>query len=357
MIWFYREPWISWTIITCGILTGLAVTGLAKDERPSLASAEPIDVQLTPLPINPTDPAQTKVGLLRYRGGGELKSDFKGFGGISGIDLSADGTRFIAVSDRGLWLTGRVIRNETGRISRIEDARMSSIRGENGAALEGKRSADAEAVRLYAFPEPTVLVSFEREHRILRFSIENADFASVFAASGALVSPPDHLDKQRDNGGLEALATGADGTIILISESDGPRKGIARAWRRTAAGVWEEGSYPPPAGYRATDAAFVSPTELIVINRRYTPLSGVSAIVTAVGVGSLFDEAPSGNARPSSGPTELALLKPPLQVDNLEAADVWIAPDGKRILTILSDDNFNSIQRTLWLEFELPDRF
>jgi len=48
---------------------------------------------------------------------------------------------------------------------------------------------------------------------------------------------------------------------------------------------------------------------------------------------------------------ELAVIKSPLPVDNFEAAAARAAPDGSVLIYLLSDDNFNAMERTLVLQF------
>jgi len=40
--------------------------------------------------------------------------------------------------------------------------------------------------------------------------------------------------------------------------------------------------------------------------------------------------------------------------DNMEGLSVHTGPDGESILTLVSDDNFSVLQRTLLLQFALP---
>ena len=47
----------------------------------------------------------------------------------------------------------------------------------------------------------------------------------------------------------------------------------------------------------------------------------------------------------------LATLGGGLPIDNMEAITVEAAPDGELLITLLSDDNFSSWQRTLMLQF------
>jgi hypothetical protein len=41
------------------------------------------------------------------------------------------------------------------------------------------------------------------------------------------------------------------------------------------------------------------------------------------------------------------------QVDNMEGLSVHQSPAGETVLTMISDDNFSAIQRTLLLQFTL----
>ena len=48
---------------------------------------------------------------------------------------------------------------------------------------------------------------------------------------------------------------------------------------------------------------------------------------------------------------ELAVIRSPLPVDNFEAVAARAAPDGSVLIYLLSDDNFNAMERTLLLQF------
>jgi hypothetical protein len=67
------------------------------------------------------DPSRRRFGQLEFRGGIELTSEHKAFGGISSITLERDGERFLAVTDKGNWLRGR-IRYDGSKPVGIEDA-------------------------------------------------------------------------------------------------------------------------------------------------------------------------------------------------------------------------------------------
>ena len=43
------------------------------------------------------------------------------------------------------------------------------------------------------------------------------------------------------------------------------------------------------------------------------------------------------------------------EIDNMEGIDAFVTPEGDTVLTMVSDDNFSLIQRTLLLQFTLVD--
>ncbi|MCH8214638.1 MAG: esterase-like activity of phytase family protein, partial [Proteobacteria bacterium] len=51
----------------------------------------------------------------------------------------------------------------------------------------------------------------------------------------------------------------------------------------------------------------------------------------------------------------LAEIRPPLTVDNFEGVDARRGPGGKTLIYVVSDDNYNPLQSTLLLMFELTE--
>ena len=43
------------------------------------------------------------------------------------------------------------------------------------------------------------------------------------------------------------------------------------------------------------------------------------------------------------------------EVDNMEGIDAHVTPEGDTVLTLVSDDNFSLLQRTLLLQFTLVE--
>ncbi|MEK9725684.1 MAG: esterase-like activity of phytase family protein, partial [Rhodospirillaceae bacterium] len=61
--------------------------------------------------------------------------------------------------------------------------------------------------------------------------------------------------------------------------------------------------------------------------------------------------APGGDLKP----TLIAELRPPISVDNFEGVAVRAGEDGRVYVYIISDDNFNPLQRTLLMMFEMRE--
>src|SRR5437588_9435270 len=142
-------------------LSGAAAPGIAWPQtavqRPpkqtvpdefSVTAPVSIEVNARPLPSFDTrDRSRVRFGELEYRSGLILTSKFRGFGGLSGLRLDARGERFIAISDKGGWFTGRIAyagREMTG----LEDVEASPMLGPDGRPITARGWFDSEALAL-----------------------------------------------------------------------------------------------------------------------------------------------------------------------------------------------------------------
>ena len=98
-------------------------------------------------------------------------------------------------------------------------------------------------------------------------------------------------------------------------------------------------------GYRVSDATLLPDGRLLIVNRRFEWLEGVSAALTVVDAGAL-------RAGAIIQGREIARLQPPLTVDNMEGVSVTVE-NGRTIVWLVSDDNFFPLQQTLLLKFAL----
>ncbi len=304
------------------------------------APAAAFEPEATAVPLNPEDPAQERVGRLRYLGGVELRSGERNFGGLSGLWIESD--RLLAVSDRGLWLRARVVLDGAGRLTGLTDAELAPLLDQQGRAtpLFGPL-ADAEA--LTRTPDGSYVVSFERQHRLWRYA-----GPEPLAAPAQRMAGPRAIFALPNNGGFEAISALHDGRLLLIAERGRDRSGDFVAWLlgadRAAAGL----TYAATGEFRPTDAAALPNGDVLVLERRFTGLiGGFAARVALLRAADL-----QAGARVEA--EQIALIERPLTLDNFEGLAVSRAADGGTLVWLLTDDNFNTLlQRTLLLLFRL----
>src|SRR5690606_3469060 len=117
-------------------------------------------------------------------------------GGVSSLRVADDG-RFVAVTDRGHWLRGRIVSRDQRPVA-IADAEIAPILGSDGRPLTRRGWFDAESL---AEDGGTFYVGIERVHEIVRF-----DYARHgLGARGRVVPTPPALKALPSNGGLECL--------------------------------------------------------------------------------------------------------------------------------------------------------
>src|SRR5260370_29675812 len=169
-----------------------------KPDEYSVTAPVSIEVNARPLPAFDTrDRSHVRFGSLEYRSGLTLTSAFHGFGGLSGIRLDARGERFIAISDKGSWFTGRIVykgREMTG----LEDVEASPMLGPDGKPITSRRWYDSKSI---ALDRSFVYIGLQRANQVLRF-----DFSQGFTrASGEVVRMPPAARQLPHNKGLQAL--------------------------------------------------------------------------------------------------------------------------------------------------------
>jgi hypothetical protein len=212
---------------------------------------------------------------------------------------------------------------------------------EGPGSIDVKGDRDSESMIVHG---GRAWIGFERSNAVWRYRL--GDWRSQ-----AHAAPPE-MRKWRSNRGSEAMLRLPDGRFLVFSEGGGGESPVLLfegdpAVPGTKAAMLR---YRPPQGYRITDAALLPGGRLLFLNRRVALLEGIfSARLTMTKLPRLE---PGGLLEGE----EVATLRKPLTVDNMEALSVT-REGGRTIVWIASDDNFNPLlQRTLLLKFALePD--
>lgn len=339
----------------------LAVSRLALAQAPAEpppralqvehAVAEPVSVEVNARSIpnfEPRDRTRTRFGSLDYRSGLVLTSPYRGFGGLSGIRfLDGKGERFLAISDQGGWFTGS-IRYAGREMTGLADVEAAPVLGADGRPItEKKLWYDTESL---ARDGNLVYVGLERVNQILRY-----DFAKGGTrARGEVMSVPPALRKLPYNKGLEAMVVVPKGqgqplagSLIAFSERglDADGNLIAFLIGGPSPGQF---SVRRTEKYDISDAVLLPSGELLILERKFSWFTGVNIRIRSIPLKSIVPGALV------DGP---ALFAADLghEIDNMEAIDAHVTADGETVLTLISDDNFSMLQRTLLLQFTLAE--
>ncbi len=320
----------------------LAVCAFALPACAPSAADAPEQWRAVEIQATPVDFGADTVGRLRFRGGLALSSENPTFGGISGIEV-LDGGRLLAVSDNGDWFEARLVLDETGALTGVSDMRTAFLRDEDGDVFPNKAAGDAEG--LTQLPDGRFAVAFEQTQSIRIYDL-NRDGPFGAAAGGPRL---DGAARLPGNAGLEALASTADGALLVGAEGgDEEATPLWVAPPNASDPVAARIGYPLRGGYSLTSLDRMPDGGFVALERFYAPVIGARARI------SLFPAA-SLDARGEALPEveELALLAPPRPLDNFEGISAVRMPSGVTRVYIVSDDNFNERQRTLLLAFDL----
>lgn len=314
------------------------------------AIAEPIEVDARPIPSFGSEvPIGGRIGPLRYLGGLELSSVNEAFGGFSAIEIDPSGETIVMATDQGMWLTARLVTDD-GRPSGLADVVMEPMRGQNGRPLTRKFAADAEA--LAALPAEggvaDLVVGFERMNRLRRYPIHSQGLDT----RAYPIDVPPALEALPENKGIEGIVVIPDGVpmagaLIAISERPEDGAGSIPAW---IIGGPTPGDFGIARidGFDITDAAVLPSGDVLVLERRFRAPFSLRIALRRIDAAAIMPGAEIDGERILEVDWSYA-------IDNMEGLAVHTNESGESILTLVSDDNFNTLQRTLLLQFALVE--
>ncbi len=269
--------------------------------------------------------------VAEYLGSYGWRVESPGFGGFSGLELSEDGGRYIAVTDKGWIAEGTLRRTPGGEVADVTLDRLARLKDTDGGPVS-RYDIDAEGLALR--DDGRLYVSFESVHRVWTYRDPRSEAAWL----------PRHPDFRglQNNSSLEALAIGPDGALYTLPERSGV---VTRPFPvyRYRAGEWDKPFSVPRYGpYLVVGADFGPDGRFYLLERHLSGIFGFQTRVRSFRI--------SGNTLEDE---HLVLETGPGRHDNLEGIAVWRDADGSIRLTMLSDDNLNGFQRTEFVDYRL----
>ena len=241
------------------------------------------------------------------------------------------------MTDKGRWLTAR-LDWRSAQLHGIEATGFGKLHDPEGRLYRRKRHQDAEALALA--PDGVLLVAFEHDHRVARYPALDGPAETLPADPG--------IDALRNNSGIEALVTLADGRLLALTETpleeDSP---LYRGFLWDGQG-WSDVTLESRREFEPSGAARLPNGDILVLTRQFTILGGLRVRLLRLAAGDI-----KAGARLAG--EEVAFFAPPLTLDNFEGIAVFQGPTGETLVALISDDNFQPLQRTLLMVFELTE--
>jgi hypothetical protein len=333
----------AWPVIARAQSVPVAAPASAK------TAVDKITVDARPLPAFDTrDPSQTRFGGLRYRSGLILTSTYRDFGGISALRLDDKGERLVALSDKGMWFTGKITYGETV-MTGLVDVEAAPILGSDGKPLEARGWYDSESL---ALDDGIAYVGFERVHQIVKFEFGR----DGVLARGEPIPQPVGMRKLPDNKSLESLvliskqkfpSSPLAGMLLAISERGLDAAGNIQCWIIG-------GKTPASFGIRRTlkydisDATLLPSGDLLLLERKFSLFGDTGIRIRRIPLASVAPNAVVDG--PSMIEADLGY-----EIDNFEGIDSHVDARGETVITLVSDNNFSMLQRTLLMQFTVAE--
>ena len=252
--------------------------------------------------------------------------------GVSGLEVSDDGTTFLAVSDKGWFLEGTFKRTGTV-ISGVKLEALRPILGMDGLPVSARRVGDwSDAEGLASNGSDGFFVTFERWSRAAKYD-------SPTAAATFIKDHPTFYDF-RNNRQLEAAAMSPDGRLHVFSEEALPSYGAFPVYVFTSEG-WEiTGTIEAMNRFGIVGADFGPDGRLYLLERKLVLGRWWQSRIR------VFD-VPEGRG-------EVLWTSRRGEFFNLEGIAAWSDEDGIR-LTLVSDNNQRQSEPTQFVEFRLTE--
>lgn len=257
--------------------------------------------------------------------------EFKGFGGLSAIEVAANGRDFLAVTDRMTLIEGELQRSG-GRITGVSVQRHKRLQRPKGVTLKHwKRDSEGLAQQT----DGALYVSMEWLNQVWRYP-------RAFGVPTVMSGHPD-FHRFAQNAGIEALAIDRRNRVYAVPEEVPDNHSQLPLYRLSAEG-WQILHYIEASqGFSPVGADFGPDGFFYLLERRFSGIGFRSRLrrfdLTA------FD--PAGEVLLSTGIGTH---------DNLEGLSLWRDDAGLIRVTMIADDNFKFFQTSEIVEYVITPR-
>lgn len=177
---------------------------------------------VVPLSIREAD--LERLGPLRLRGAVAMQSRDESFGSYSGLHVSDDGTRLVAIGWGG-WLAGRLAHGPAGNLTGFELEGVFPLRDAGGLPITDDADKDAEGL---AEREGSYYVGFETNSRVARYR-------GIDAAAEPVNLPPGDLAAIPKCCGFSSVVFTARHELLALTEGARDAAGDVKGW------LWRNG--------------------------------------------------------------------------------------------------------------------
>jgi hypothetical protein len=332
------------------------VLGCERGPGPDETPLEPIAVEATPLGLDDLKLDSAIVGDLKYRGGLRLTSPDPRFGGLSYLEVSADGRTFVALSDGGYRFHGELIYDARGRLRGILRTRIEALQHLKENFFQ--RDAECECEAVTRAPKGGLVIAYDRGRRLLVYPDSRG-------APRPMIAPKD-LAK---TGGIRAIALMPDNRFFALAEVLDDGYGLPGwiggedSWARLtyttcaqriedllhrveAAACLSRSSGPPRRDieeFRAAGATTLPGGDILVVERGFPYVATRLRRVRAENI------KPGANLEAE----QLAVLEGALPFQNVQGISARQTGTAETVIYLVTDDNYTGPQPTALTMFEL----
>ncbi|QPM91265.1 esterase-like activity of phytase family protein [Pseudooceanicola algae] len=298
-----RRPAIALTAAAVVALSGVLTPGLLRSTAlPTTPGASPSEFRLT--------------------------SPDNEIGGLSGIEVLNNGKRFLAVSDHGFLVSGEMARDAHGRLTDLRiTANEPVLKGNGKPILLGRLDGEGLAVS----DTGRVIISAEHRNQILWLRPDRSPYHRE--------SPPDAAELA-PNRSYEALAVRPNGDVYTIGEGKLADGSLPVLWRFNGTEWSAVRRLPRDGGFLPVGADFGPDGAFYLLER-------------GVGIG-LRNRVRRFDPEVADSPLTLIWQDSSHPATNFEGISVWEDTAGQVRITLISDNNFWPLFKTVLYEFPLP---